>query len=74
VTIFIDHRDTTNLVHLHQLHHITHQFVFGDGNRIEDHSVLSPLDDAYLLGLLFDGHVFVDDPDAAFAGNGNGQL
>ncbi|MCY1357081.1 hypothetical protein D9M69_435580 [compost metagenome] len=45
----------------------------GDGHRVTDDGGLVALDLAHLGGLLLDGHVLVDDADAAFLGHGDGQ-
>ena len=43
------------------------------GDRVEDHAALAPLDLVDLAGLGLGGHVLVDDPDAAFLGQGDRQ-
>ncbi|MNQ69345.1 hypothetical protein D3C85_839360 [compost metagenome] len=45
----------------------------GDGHRVTDDGGLVTLDLAHFGSLLLDGHVLVDDADAAFLGHGDGQ-
>ena len=40
---------------------------------IGDHAVFRALDHVHLLGLLADGHILVDDADAALSGDGDGH-
>ena len=44
-----------------------------EGDRVEDDAVFAAFDLLDLVGLLGDAHIFVDDPDAAFLGQGDGQ-
>ena len=44
-----------------------------EGEGIGDDAVFGALDHVHLLGLLVDGHVLVDDADAALSGHGDGH-
>src|SRR5690554_8113742 len=67
----IEHRYTGDVVLVGQLEQLGHGGVGVNGDRILDHTGLELLDLAHLVGLLLDGHVLVDDADAAFLGHGN---
>ncbi|MND77944.1 hypothetical protein D3C80_696470 [compost metagenome] len=69
----VQHRNTGDVVLLGQLEQITDRGVSLDGDRILDHAGLEFLDLAHFGSLLLDGHVLVDDADAAFLSHGNGQ-
>ncbi len=55
----------------HQLQGIGQGLVRVDGDRVHHHAGLESLDPANLLGLPFDVHVLVNDPDAAHLGHGD---
>ena len=67
------HRNAGDVVQAGQVEQVAHGGVGVDGDRVLDHASLELLDLADFAGLLFDGHVLVDDADAAFLGHGNGQ-
>ena len=69
----VDDGDAANAVTLHECFGVGHGGVAGERHGIHDHSGFGALDHAYLLGLLGDGHVLVDDPDAPLAGDGDGE-
>src|SRR5690606_36001395 len=69
----VEHRYTGDVVLVSQLEQLRHGGVGVNGDRVLDHTGLELLDLAHLVGLLLDGHVLVDDADAAFLGHGNGQ-
>ncbi|CDF94346.1 hypothetical protein BN844_3546 [Pseudomonas sp. SHC52] len=69
----VQHRNAGDVVHAGQFEQIAHRGIGLDGDRVLDHASLEPLDLAHFGGLLFDGHVLVDDTDTAFLGHGNGQ-
>ena len=48
--------------------------VFRDGHRVVNHAVLGPLHPAHVGGLLGDGHVLMDDTQAAFTRHGDRRL
>ncbi|MNG93633.1 hypothetical protein D3C79_526060 [compost metagenome] len=72
VAVF-QHWNTGDVVQAGQVEQVTHSGVGVDGDRILDHASLELLDLAHFMRLLLDGHVLVDDADAAFLGHGNGQ-
>jgi len=63
----VDHGDAADLVLLHQRERVAHGVLLGDGDRVVNHAVLGAFHTAHVRGLLGDGHVLVDDPDAPFA-------
>ena len=67
------HRYTGDVVLAGQLEQVAHGGVGVNGDRVGDHTGLELLDLAHFGSLLLDGHVLVDDADAAFLGHGNGQ-
>src|SRR5690606_11339450 len=69
----VEHRYTGDVVLVSQLEQLGDAGVRLDGDRVLDHTGLEFLDLADLIGLLFDGHVLVDDADAPFLRHGNGQ-
>ena len=72
--LFIDDGNATNFKSFHQFQYISYQFVLRNGDRIEDHPVLGSFHDVHLFSLLFNGHVLVNHPNAAFPGDGDGQF
>ena len=68
-----EHRHAGNVVLPGQLEQIAHGGVGLDGDRVLDHAGLELLDLAHFGSLLLDGHVLVDDADAAFLRHGDGQ-
>src|SRR5690606_23710287 len=71
--VVVQHRYTGNIVLVSQLEQFGHGRVSPNGDRVLDNASLELLDLANLVGLLLDGHVLVDDADAAFLGHGNRQ-
>ena len=57
----------------HQLFRFANGVRGGKEERIGDNAVLAALDLVHLNGLFLNGHVFVDDSQTAFTGNGNGH-
>ena len=45
-----------------------------DGDRVDDHAAFTALDAVHFLGLPLDGHVAVDDADAALLRQRDGQV
>ena len=69
----VQHRDAGDVVHASEFEQVTHSGVSFDGDRIFHHAGFVTLDLAHFGSLLLDGHVLVDDADAAFLSHGNGQ-
>ena len=46
----------------------------GEMKRVDNYPILRPLDHIHLIGLLLDAHIFMDDADTPFPGNGNRHL
>ena len=69
----VQHRHAGDVVLAGQIEQVAHGSVGFDGDRILDHAGLVALDLAHFGSLLLDGHVLVDDADAAFLGHGDGQ-
>jgi hypothetical protein len=69
----VQHRKAGNAQLVGQLHDLQHGVFGGDDHRVAQHAGFIALDACHLGGLLFGGEVFVNDPDAAFLGDGNGQ-
>ena len=73
LALAVNDRNTGNAELAHQLVGILDKLVLGQGEGIDDNAVLGTLDLVYLVSLLFDGHILVDDADAALSGNGDGH-
>jgi len=69
----VDHRHAGDIVPTGQVEDLSDAGIRIHGDRILDHPGLVLLDDTYLMGLLLDGHVLVDDAHPASLGHGNGQ-
>jgi len=69
----MQHRDAGDVVQGGQFEQIANGGISLDGDRVLDHAGLELLDLAHFGSLLLDGHVLVDDPDAAFLSHGNGE-
>ncbi|MNO76459.1 hypothetical protein D3C76_675330 [compost metagenome] len=69
----VQYRNAGDVVLAGQFEQVTHRGIGLDGDRVLDHAGLELLDLAHFGSLLLDGHVLVDDADAAFLGHGNGQ-
>ena len=64
-------RHAGNLVFAHQLVGVRHQMLRREEKRVDDDAVFRALNPVDVVSLVGDGHVFMDDADAALAGNGN---
>ena len=69
----LHHRHTGNAVGAGELDQLRNACGALDRDRIFDHATLELLDPADFLGLFLDGHVLVDNADAAFLSQRNGQ-
>ena len=69
----LDDGDAGDVLLLHELRARLTGSVGRERDRVEDHAVLGPFDLGDLPPLGLDGEVLVDDADAAFLGQGNGQ-
>ena len=58
----------------HDFQRIGNLLVRGDSHRVDDHAALTALDAVHFLGLALDGHVAVNDPDAALLRQCDGQM
>ena len=63
-------RHTGNLIPAHQRVGVGHIVIGRKVEWIDDDPVFRTLDLVHLGHLFLDGHIFVDDPDSPFAGNG----
>ena len=70
----VDNRHARDPEAAHQGFGFAEWSVGAQGDRIEDHPALAALDPVHLGGLPVDGHVLVDDPDAARPGHGDRHL
>ncbi len=57
----------------HQLIRLGQGVAGGQPEGVGDNAVLAALDHVHLLGLCADGHILVDDADAALTGDGDGH-
>src|SRR5690606_10317445 len=69
----VQHRHAGNVVLAGDVEQVTDSRISLDGDRILHHAGLEALDLAHLGSLLLDGHVLVDDANAAFLSHGDGQ-
>ena len=69
----LDDRDARDVLLAHQFLGPADGLLGREGDRVEDDAVLGPLDLGDLPPLGLDGEVLVDDADAAFLGQGDGQ-
>ncbi|MNF57888.1 hypothetical protein D3C84_394290 [compost metagenome] len=69
----VQHRHAGDVVLPGQVEQIAHRGIGLDGDRVLDHAGLVTLDLAHLGSLLLDGHILVDDANAAFLSHGNRQ-
>jgi hypothetical protein len=69
----VQYRHTGDVMHAGQFEQVTHGGVGLDGDRVLDHTGFETLDLAHFGSLLLDGHVLVDDADAAFLSHGDCQ-
>ena len=63
-----------DLVPLHERDRLAHAVVGREEKRVGDDAVFAALDLVHLARLLLDGHIFMDDADAAFAGDSDREL
>src|SRR6202007_687004 len=68
-----DHRHPGDTARARQVEHLADAHVRRDGDRIADHAALELLHPVDLARLRLDGHALVDDADAAFLGDGDGE-
>ena len=71
--VAVDDRDTADFVLGHQVEGIAHGVVARNGHGVVNHAVLGALDAAHMGRLFGDGHVLMDDADAALACQRDGQ-
>ena len=71
--ILIDHRNTADLIFVHQLQRIAHRSLLRDGHRIVDHTILGTLHATHMSRLLGDRHILVDHTDTALTRQSDGQ-
>ena len=67
--VAIHHRDTADMVFLHELQRVAYRAVAGDGDRVIDHTALSSLDLTHLSGLLGNRHILVYHADTPLSGH-----
>ncbi len=69
----LHHRQSGKVVGAGQFHHLVDSGARVDDDGIVDHPALEFLDPPYFLRLFLDRHVLMDNADAAFLRQGNGQ-
>ena len=74
LALAVNNGHTGDLVLAHKLVSLGNQLVSGQGEGVNDNAVLGALDLIYLVALLFDRHILVDDTNAAFTCNGDSHL
>ena len=67
----IRNRHAADAVLGHNLHRIVHIMILGEKNRIVDNAVFAALHTLNLIGLIADGHIFMNNADAALARDGD---
>ena len=67
-------RKTGDAVLGHDLKSLTKSDIRRNGNRVDNHAAFGALYAIDFFGLMIDFHVAMDDPDAALAGDGDGQM
>ena len=67
--IFRHHRNAANFVLSHHSQRIGNRFFGMNADGIQYHTVFGTFHGAHLLCLIVNGHIFVDNADAAFARN-----
>ena len=70
----INHRKSRHSFVTHETDHFSQRHGARHRKRIRNNGVLRTFHPGNLGGLLVDGHVAVDDPEASFASQSNGQL
>lgn len=73
LAVFAD-RHAGDLVAAHEVIRLAHGVLRRKEERINDNAVLGALDHIDLIGLTLNGHVLVNDADAALTRNGNGHI
>ncbi len=68
-----DHRHAGDAARAREVEHLTDGRIGGDGDRVLDDAALELLHAVDLAGLRLDGHTLVNDADAAFLGDGDGE-
>ena len=74
VVVFVYHGYAADMVFCHHVESVLDGGAAAYGHGVVYHSVLCTLHDCHLAGLLLDGHVLVDDADAALTSYGYGHL
>ena len=69
----IDDRHPGDIFSAGQFHHFAHGHIWRYGNGVFDDAAFVFFYPQHFAGLLIDGHIFVDDADAAFLGDGDCQ-
>ena len=69
----IHNRQTGHAEIRHQVQGFLHGIAGGNGNGVKNHAAFALLDAFHFQALAFDGHVLMDDADAALAGDGDGH-
>ena len=72
LAVFAD-RHAGDLVAAHEVIRLAHGVLRRKEERINDNAVLGALDHIDLIGLTLNGHVLVNDADAALTGDGDGH-
>ncbi len=68
-----DHRHAGDAARAREVEHLADGRIGGDGDRVLDDAALELLHAADLAGLRLDGHALVNDADAAFLRDGDGE-
>ena len=68
------YRQARDAVLVHEFERMTHRMFRRNGHRIDDHSAFGALDAVHFFGLALDGHVAVNEAEAALARHGDGQV
>ena len=74
LALFVNNGHTADPVLSHELVCLCHGLVGSEGKGIYYNAVFRTLYFVYLISLLFDGHIFVDDAYAALSCYGNSHL
>ena len=74
LAVVVGDGDSGDVVVVHELHGVCHGVLGREEEGVGDDAMLGALDLEDLSGLVFDGHVLVDDADAALSGHGDGHL
>ena len=71
VVVFINNRNTTDMVFCHHCQSFSYGFSSTNGNRVVNHTILGTLHDSNLSCLLLDGHILVYHTDSTLTCYGN---